>query len=81
MNADYIVLNAATIAESTILAVGHKCGTYEVTFVHDLPIKYVLRCNAEPISRLKIKDPAGLTPMEKPELTKYTRAHQPWLEI
>jgi len=81
VDADYIVLNAGSIAESTILAVGHKCGTYEVTFVHDLPIKYVITCNKEPLSKLKIKDPASLTPMEKPELTKYTRAHQSWLEI
>ena len=42
---DYIVLNAETIDDSTILAFGHaKVITNEVTFFQDLDINYVTRC-------------------------------------
>jgi hypothetical protein len=41
IDADYIVLNADTIADSTILGFGHMTGTYEVTFLHDLPLSFV----------------------------------------
>lgn len=45
IDADYIVLNADTIAASTILGFGHKTGTYEVTFLHDLPLSFVKSVN------------------------------------
>ena len=54
VSADYIVLNADTIADSTILGFGHKTGTYEVTFFHDMPIEYVKKCNGQQISALGI---------------------------
>ena len=45
IDADYIVLNADSIAESTILGFGQKTGTYEVTFLHDLPLRFVKTVN------------------------------------
>jgi len=45
IDADYIVLNADTIAESKILGFGHLTGTYEVTFLHDLPKSFVKTVN------------------------------------
>jgi hypothetical protein len=47
IDADYIVLNADTIAASTILGFGHKTGTYEVTFLHDLPLSCVKLVNSQ----------------------------------
>lgn len=69
----YVVLNADTLAESTILAVGHKCGTYEVTFMHDLPIQYIHSCNGKLISEYAIKDPKTLDFEDKIALRKYLR--------
>lgn len=54
VTADYIVLNADTIADSTILAFGHKTGTYEVTFFHDLLIQNVIKCNEKEIKNYRI---------------------------
>lgn len=51
---DYIVLNADTVAASTILAFGHKTGTYEVTFFHDLPIGNIVKCSGQTISTMQI---------------------------
>jgi hypothetical protein len=54
ISTDYIVLNADTIAESTILGFGHKTGTYEVTFLHDLPLSFVKSVNGTAPSTLKM---------------------------
>lgn len=54
IDADYIVLNADTIAESTILGFGHKTGTYEVTFLHDLPLSFIKSVNGSAPSTLGI---------------------------
>ncbi len=51
---DYIVLNADTIAASTILGFGHKTATYEVTFFHDMPIGNVISCNDLTVPQLGI---------------------------
>ena len=51
---DYIVLNADTIAASTVLGFGHKTGTYEVTFFHDMPIGKIIKCNDKPTSSYRI---------------------------
>lgn len=55
IDTDYIVLNADTIAESTILGFGHKTGTYEVTFMHDIPLSFVKSVNGEEMSSFKAK--------------------------
>lgn len=51
---DYIVLNADSIAASTILGFGHKTATCEVTFFHDMPIEFVRSCNATATAGLGI---------------------------
>ena len=60
VTADYIVLNADTIAASTILGFGHKTGTYEVTFFHDMPIGNVAECDGKQISTYKILSKAQI---------------------
>jgi len=68
---DYIVLNAEEIHDSTILAFGHKTGTAEVTFFHDLPLKCVVSCKFQrgnkviPIGQLGIMTPDKLTMEER----------------
>lgn len=54
IDADYIVLNADSIADSTILGFGHLTGTYEVTFLHDVPQSFITSVNGEPLSSLQI---------------------------
>jgi hypothetical protein len=79
VTADYIVLNANTIAESTVLGFGHKCGTYEVTFVHDVPLRFIDSCNDKAISGYTIKKEAELGMQQKIDLRKYLRRSQSWL--
>jgi hypothetical protein len=38
---DFIVLNATTVALSTVLGFGHNTATKEITFFHDLPIGFI----------------------------------------
>lgn len=61
IKADYIVLNADTIEDSEILAFGHKTGTFEVTFLHDLPLKFIKSVNGNALSTIGIlsKDQLG----------------------
>jgi len=54
IDTDYIVLNADTIADSTILGFGHKTGTYEVTFLHDVPLSFIKSVNGAAPSTLQI---------------------------
>jgi len=79
ITADYVVLNANSIAESTVLAFGHKCGTYEVTFVHDLQIEFVASCNGKPVSELAIKQESDLSFDDKIKLRRYLRRSKSWL--
>jgi hypothetical protein len=79
VNADYIVLNADTLEASTILAFGHKCGTYEVTFLHDLSIANVVSVNGKPVSQLAIKNQQDLGFEEKVKMRKYLRHGTTWL--
>jgi hypothetical protein len=76
---DYIVLNADTLEASTILGFGHKCGTFEVTFMHDLSLANVLSVNNKPVSQLAIKNQADLGFDEKVKLRKYLRHGVNWL--
>ena len=73
VDADYIVLNADTIAASTILGFGHKTGTYEVTFFHDMPLAHVVKVNGEPVKDLALKKPGDLSFQEKIDLRKLMR--------
>lgn len=73
VGADYIVLNAADIGSSTILAFGHKTGTKEVTFVHDLPINFIDSCNNKKPASLNIKKKTDLTFDEKVKYGKFVR--------
>lgn len=54
VDADYIVLNADTIEASTILGFGHKTATYEVTFLHDMPITNVISCDGTAAGMLRL---------------------------
>jgi len=62
IDADYIVLNAETIEDSTILGFGHNTLTQEVTFFHDLPINFVISCNEESINEINISTIEDLDP-------------------
>jgi hypothetical protein len=73
IDADYIVLNADAVADSTILAFGHKTATGEVTFVHDLPISCVLTCNGKKVDELGILKLEDLSISEKADLNKLLR--------
>ncbi len=79
IDGDYIVLNADRIADSTILGFGHHCGTGEVTFFHDLPLKFVETVDsgkgALPVSKLDppIMKQEGLKMDERIPLLKYLR--------
>jgi hypothetical protein len=54
IKSDYIVLNADTLEDSSILAFGHKTGTFEVTFFTDLPLDMVVSCNGTATAALGI---------------------------
>jgi hypothetical protein len=80
VTADYIVLNADTLEESSVLAFGHKCGTYEVTFLHDLSLHNIVSVNATPVGQLRIKQQNSLSLDEKVKMRKYLRhTVSPWL--
>jgi hypothetical protein len=61
---DYIVLNAETIKDSTILGFGHFTDTKEVTFFNDLPIECVISCNQVELAKLDVVEKAKLTQLE-----------------
>ena len=73
VNADYIVLNADELKDSTILGFGHKCGTYEVTFLHDLALNNIVSVNGKPVAQLRIKQQKDLSLDEKVKMRKYLR--------
>ena len=79
VTADYIVLNADTIDKSSILAFGHKCGTYEVTFLHDLSLINIISVNTKPVGQLRIKEQRDLSLDDKIKLRKYLRHSVSWL--
>lgn len=70
---DFIVLNAGTVAASTILGFGHKTATKEVTFFHDLPLGFIESCNRMASARLGIKKKADLSFEDKVKYRKYLR--------
>lgn len=57
IDADYIVLNADTLSASTILGFGHKTRTYEVTFLHDVPLSFLKSVDGRPPEQLGILTP------------------------
>lgn len=73
VTADFVVLNAETIAASTILGFGHKTGTREITFFHDLPLELITSCNGTPTASLRIKKWGDLTYEQKIEYRKFKR--------
>jgi hypothetical protein len=73
ITADFIVLNAGSIETSTILAFGHKTGTKEVTFFHDLPIDLIESCNGVPTASLGIKKITDLNYDQKIKYQKLLR--------
>jgi hypothetical protein len=73
IDADYIVLNADTITKSTVLGFGHKTGTKEVTFFHDLPIDFVVNMNKIPREELGILKIEELSPEDSIALNNLLR--------
>ena len=73
MTVDFIVLNAPTVATSTILGFGHHTGTREITFFHDLPLDLIESCNGKPITDYAIKSKSDLSFDEKIKYAKYLR--------
>lgn len=73
VTADFIVLNAPTVAASTILGFGHHTGTREITFFHDLPLGLIESCNGKPITDYAIKSKSDLSFDEKIKYAKYLR--------
>ncbi|MCS6123644.1 MULTISPECIES: hypothetical protein [Shewanella] len=70
---DFIVLNASTLAASTILGFGHNTGTKEITFFHDMPIKFISSCNNKTPAELEIKKVQDLSFEEKIKYSKFIR--------
>jgi hypothetical protein len=60
VKSDYIVLNADTLEDSSILGFGHKTGTFEVTFFTPIPLDMVVSCNGTATAALKILTEAEL---------------------
>lgn len=79
MTADYIVLNADTIAESTVLAFGHKCGTYEVTFLHVMGLRHIESVNHIPVKNLPLMNQHGLSLGNKLKLREQLHHGTSWL--
>jgi hypothetical protein len=73
VNADYIVLNADELKDSTVLGFGHKCGTYEVTFLHDLSLNNIVSVNTTAVTQLRIKQQKDLSLDDKVKMRKYLR--------
>ncbi len=73
VKADYIVLNGANLAQSTILGFGHNTGTREITFFHDMPLKFIDSCNSKPPSQLGIKNKDDLSFDQKVKYAKFLR--------
>ncbi|NMH64082.1 hypothetical protein [Shewanella salipaludis] len=73
VTADFIVLNASTLAASTVLGFGHNTGTKEITFFHDLPLGLIQSCNGKAPDALGIKTKADLSFDEKIKYGKFLR--------
>ena len=73
VDADYIVLDADTIAASTVLGFGHKTATFEVTFFHDMPLDLVAKVNGKPTSEVALKAWSDLSFDEKIKYAKLKR--------
>ena len=70
---DFIVLNASTVAASTVLGFGHNTGTKEITFFNDIPLSYIETCNDKKVSQITIKSKSNLSIDEKVKYGKYLR--------
>jgi hypothetical protein len=70
---DFIVLNSPTVNGSTVLGFGHKTATREITFFHDMPLKYIDSVNGKPTSTLKLKSSGDLSFDEKVKYRKFLR--------
>ena len=81
VNKEYLVLNADNLRDATVLAFGHtfagKSGTYEVTFLHDLPIRYVESCEGTPIAQLNPPVQTTWTAQDKMENAKMIKLLRP----
>jgi len=73
VNQDFIVLNAATVVGSTVLGFGHNTATKEITFLHDLPIGFIKKCNGTSTKDLAIKKWSDLSFDEKVKYSKFKR--------
>ena len=73
VDADYIVLNADTIQDSTVLGFGHKTATFEVTFFHDVPLDLVDTVNGNPTSQLTLTQWGDLSFDQKIKYAKLRR--------
>ncbi len=70
---DFIVLNAPTLASSTVLGFGHNTGTKEITFFHDLPIGLIASCNGKAVSQLNVKKKSDLSFDQQVKYRKFLR--------
>jgi len=73
VDADYIVLNADSIAASTVLAFGHKTGTREVTFFSDVPTAWLTSVNDVPVDDWPLKPRADWTLEERNQMRSLVR--------
>ncbi|WP_293633931.1 hypothetical protein [Shewanella sp. CG12_big_fil_rev_8_21_14_0_65_47_15] len=67
---DFIVLNASILTASTILGFDHNTNTKEITFFHDMPIKFISSCNNKTPADLDIKTVQDLSFEEKIKFSK-----------
>jgi hypothetical protein len=70
----HIVLDAPKIKDSSILAVGHNIDAAELTFLSDIPLKYIHSCNGKLTKDIKIyKKYADIPISEKSSVNKLER--------
>ncbi|MFJ4651012.1 hypothetical protein ACIP5Y_07025 [Nocardia sp. NPDC088792] len=78
IDAHYIVLNAESIEQSTVLGFGHKAGTYEITFFTDIPTAWIKSVNEKPVSDWKIKKKSEFTIEDRRKMGKLVRPPFKW---
>ncbi len=70
----HIVLDAPKLKDSSILALGHKINAAELTFLSDIPLKYIHSCNDVLTKNIKIfKNYKDIPISEKSSVNKLER--------
>ncbi|MFG3244740.1 MULTISPECIES: hypothetical protein [unclassified Streptomyces] len=65
INANYLVLDADSFEESTVLAFGHHVDSSEVTFFTDIPTGWIKKVNGRDVSTVTVKQKKEFDSREK----------------